>query len=188
MATTGEVYPGSGSTTAETPYDDNAWADPGYVVSDDGNAADITAANYDQNDYSQVLRAYNFDFSGIPSGATINGITVKVNCWYANGAADIVVAQLLDTAGALDGDNKASTPVSMSTDTGSVETFGGAADKWGLSLTDTWVKDADFGVALVTQATADNADVFVDYVTVEIDYTAPAGQNVPEKMFHYLHH
>ena len=35
-----------------------------------------------------------------------------------------------------------------------------------------WVKDADFGVAIGAICSVNNSEVYVDYVTLEIQYTA----------------
>lgn len=180
MSTTGEIFGTAASTTSETPYDDNAWADPTYALTDDSNQASITPANFDTDDYSQVLRVYTFDFSAIPDGSTINGVTCRINCWYADGAASGVVLQLLDTSGTRTGTNQWATPVPWSTSTSTVETEGGSSDTWGLSLTSAWVKNSNFGIGLAVQATADNADVFVNYISLEIDYTGAVTPEVDE--------
>jgi hypothetical protein len=56
-----------------------------------------------------------------------------------------------------------------------IVTKGSSSDLWGNALTEAWVKDADFGVAIGNAATAANTDVNVDYVTIEVFYTAAAG-------------
>lgn len=188
MASTGQVFPTAATSTVEAPWEDNAWADVGNIFADDAATASVTAANFDTGDQTQVLKAYTFDFSGIPAGSTIDGVTVRINAWYANGAGELGLCQLLDTNRAKVGDNHCAVPVALTNDDTTIITEGGAADTWGNALNLAWVQDADFGVALGVEATEDNCDCFVDYVTMEIDYTAPAGQNVPEKMYHYMHH
>lgn len=145
----------------------------GNITADDTSYALITAATYDSPDQSYLLLAKGFDFSSIPDGSTINGITVVVRAWYANGTNSGDHIRLLDTAGAAAGTNKWSTPQALTTSQANY-TLGGASDLWGNSLTAAWVKDADFGVALGFAATGANSDVFVDFVTIDIDYTAPA--------------
>lgn len=169
MATTGEVFPTSGTSVAESPWLDNAWTTPGAVAADDGSVAYVTATTFDSNDQTYVLKASGFDFSAL-YGATINGVTVRVNA-YGDGDSALDLCQLLDTTGAKVGTNKCATQVALPTTTSNVVTLGGAADLWGNALTDTWVMNSNFGVALGAKATAANAQVFVDYVTIEIDYT-----------------
>jgi hypothetical protein len=175
MATTGPKYPTVADTSRTPPHSDNNWNDETNIYADDGNNASITAAQYDTDDQSYLLRAQGFDFSEIPDGATINGVTAVINTWYANGSVSIDYCHLLDTSGNPVGDNHCATPVALTTTDTDTVTEGGASDKWGNSLTDTWVKNANFGVALGFIATGDNADVFVDYVTLEIDYTESSG-------------
>jgi len=176
MATAGPAFPTAAVTAAESPWLDNDWTTPGNVVSDDGTTASCTAASYDSPDQTFVLKATGFDFSAIPDGSTINGVTCRVNAWFASGqgSGSLDLCQLLDVAAAKVGTNQCSTPVALTTTTSTVITKGSASDQWGNSLTAAWVKDPDFGVALGVLATAANADVFIDYVTLEIDYTAAA--------------
>src|SRR3990167_2051890 len=175
MATTGEKPPTLGESISEAPWSDNAWTTPTNIYADDGNTASITATSYDTNDQSRVLKATGFDFSAIPANSTIDGVIVRVNTWYANGTVSIDLAQLLDTTKARVGTNQYATPEALATPDTSLKTVGGATDKWGNSLTPAWVKDADFGVGLGFLATGADADVFVDYVTIEVYYTPPSG-------------
>jgi len=168
MSTTGEVYPQSAATASENPWDDNDWTTPTYVYSDDGNTASVTPANFDTDDHTWVLKAYNFDFSGIPAGATIDGVICRINAWYADGTGSLNLCQLLDTGLSKVGTNHCATPVALTTDDTTIITEGGSSDTWGNSLTDTWVKNSNFGVALGVIATQDNCDCFIDYVTLEV--------------------
>ena len=53
-----------------------------------------------------------------------------------------------------------------------METLGGSTETWGNSLTDTWVNDADFGVAIGVLQDSNNQDVYLDYIAVDVYYTA----------------
>lgn len=172
MSTTNQVYPASATTVAETPWDDNTWSNPTNVYSDDGNNASVTAASFDFTDVTYVLKAYNFNFSAIPDGSTINGVTCRFNAWYANGSGSVNLCQLLDTSLAKVGTNQCETPVALTTNNATVITKGSSSDLWGNELTAAWVKNSNFGVALGCVATANDCDVFIDYVTLEIEYTA----------------
>ena len=175
MATTGEVYPGSATSTVEAPWEDNVWLTEGYIVSDDAAYANVVAASFDEGDQTQVIKAYTFDFSGIPEGATIDGVICRVNCFYANGGVYIDLMQLLDADRAKVGTNQFSTPEELEGGTDYIVTGGASDDLWGNVLTLEWVQDSDFGVALGFAAKDDNADVFVDYVTLEVYYTEGEG-------------
>lgn len=134
MATTGQVFPGSVLSVSETGYADEAWVNPGNVTADDTSYAAVTAATFDSPDETHVLKAYNFNFSAIPDGSTINGVTMRLRAWYANGTASIVLAQLLDTARARAGTNQYATFQALTTSEATY-TKGGAADLWGNALT-----------------------------------------------------
>ena len=164
------MFPTAGTTTNESPWLDEVWVTPGNVVADDATTASVTAATFDSPDQTAVLKATGFDFTAIPDGSTIVGVTANINTYYAAGTASLDLCQLLDTSGAKVGTNQAATPVVMSTVTTTVITEGGPTDLWGNALDAAWVKDPDFGIALGCLATAANADVFVDYVTLEVTY------------------
>src|SRR3990170_343 len=173
MATTGAKYPTAAVTVSEAPWSDNDWTTPGNIYADDGATANVTAATFDSPDQTFVLKAYTFDFSAIPGGSTIDGVICVVNCWYANGSVSIDLMQLLDTSRAKVGTNQCAAPVALGTGTGGTVTKGSSSDKWGNLFTAAWVKNSNFGVSLGFLATGNNADVFVDYVTLEVYYTPP---------------
>lgn len=175
MATTGAKFPTLGTSVSESPWSDNAWTTPTNIYSDNAETANVTASTYDNGDQTYVLKATGFDFSEIPDDATILGVECKVNAWYRSGtgAASMDLLQLLDASRAKVGTNQCSSAVALTTTNTTIITKGGAADLWGNELTPAWVKDADFGVAIGILATANNSDVDVDYVTLEITYSAP---------------
>ena len=177
MTSTGQIFPTAAVTAAESPWLDNDWTTPANVTADDGNTANVTAASYDSPDQTFVLKTYAFDFSAIPDGSTIVGVTCRVNAWYRSGqgSGSLDLLQLLDVSRAKVGTNQCATPVPLTTTNTTIITKGSASDLWGNVLTAAWVKDPDFGVAIGILATAANADVDVDYVTLEIEYTAPPG-------------
>ena len=174
-ATTGQVYPTLGTTAAESPWLDNDWVTPTNIYSDDTATANVTSAQYDSPDQTYVLKATGFNFSAIPDGSTINGITARINAFYRSGqgSGSMDLCQLLDISRAKVGTNNCSTPTALTTTTSTIITKGGATDKWGNTLTTAWIKDPDFGIAMGVLATAANADVDIDYVSLEIDYTPP---------------
>lgn len=157
MSSTGNVFPGTGENNAGIGA--TAWTNPGNVVSD--NATDATCA---AGASSQYLIARNFGFT-VPSIATINGITVRVEASEHSGGTESLNARLQDDSAALIGSSKANT---ISGTGKSVYTYGGTADVWGATLTPTILNDADFGVRLwFTTA----HDVRVDFVTLAVEYT-----------------
>lgn len=174
MASTGAKLPTSGTSVSASPWSDNAWTSPGNVTAIDSTYASVTAATFDTNDQTHRLRCTGFDFSAIPDGSTINGISVTIhNADYANGSGSIDLAQLVEGGTPL-GNNKYSTPQALTT-TPTDYSLGGTSDLWGATLTAAIVKSATFGIDLGCLATANNSDVFIDAVEITVEYTAPAG-------------
>ena len=176
MSTTGAVFSTTSQAISETPWSDDAWTTPNNILADDAATANVTAASFDNNDQTYVLKAYGFNFNSIPDGSTINGVICKVNAWYrgGQGSGSFDLMQLLNTSKAKVGTNQCATVVALASNNTTVITKGSATDLWGNALTAAWVKNSNFGVAMGILATAANADVDIDYVTLDIDYTAPS--------------
>src|SRR3989344_9081778 len=96
--TTGQVYPSLGTTVSEPPWSDNTWDTPANIYTDDGTNAEVTAPSYDNGDQTFVLKATGFDFSTIPDGSTINGITARINSYYSAGSGSIDLCQLFNVS------------------------------------------------------------------------------------------
>ena len=178
MATQGPLFPGTVANliNAATLENKDAWANPTNVVSDNATEASITASTYDSPDISQLLVCSNFGFT-IPSGATIDGITVEIDrrSIIASSGKDFRVQIATGTGfGDLVGDNKA-VPATIWPTSSAVATYGGAADTWNAGLTDPFVNASDFSIMISCQANIANADVGIDFVRVTINYTASGG-------------
>lgn len=172
MATVGPVFPTAASAVNAAP-ESIAWAGAvTNVFSDNGVEATVTAATFDADAISQQLRAVTFDFSSIPDGSTIDGITVAIERRFIVGGAVDNRVQLQTAGGSFVGDNKASATAWPSTV--GIATYGGAADTWNAGLTAAQVKTSTFGVVLSVKATAANTDIGVDFIRMTIDYTAPS--------------
>lgn len=186
MATAGPNAPGTmandsavGSHTWSTPNNSKV-SDNTYTTSSASFAADT---NY--------LKATNFGFA-IPSGATINGVSVSFERKKVVGAPNSVLDSVvkLVKGGTVSGTNKSAGATWNNTE-GTV-TFGGAADLWGLTLTDTDVNASTFGVVLsatMAAITGKSACVaYVDFISITIDYTAGGGGgglSIPVAMHSY---
>lgn len=170
MATSGPRYPATVATEIG-PSGDNDWVTPGNVSANDGSEASITAASYDNLDHSYRLKATNFGFDAdIPDGATINGITVEIE----QRALSLSMAQdqevrLYDSTSTLVGDDKKA--AGGWPDITTIAVYGGAADMWNSGLDAADIRSANFGVAHIVAATANNADIFIDFIRVTVDYT-----------------
>ena len=161
-------YPGTIGTQSINPEDDNDWVNPSNIGADDAAYASVVAPQFDTGDITYRLKAQNFGFT-IPTG-TIDGIKVEIERYNDAGETgkDYRV-QLLDADGNLVGDNKAAVGDWETTPT--IKSYGGATDKWSASPTVAMVNDADFGVVLSAEATADNADIYVDFIRITIYYS-----------------
>lgn len=162
MPGTGNTFPGVGENNAAIGA--TAWTTPGNVTSDD--AADATCNTANSSNY---LVARDFNFTGIPVGATITGVTVRVEASEHTTGNENLNAQLQDDTGTLIGSSKSQ---AISGTTKAVYTYGASNDLWGATITRATVTNANFGVRLwFTTA----HDVRIDFVTVAVEY-AVGGQ------------
>ena len=171
MATQGPLFPTAAVNNSVAPENTEAWVNPTNVGADDTSEAVITAATYDSPDISQQLVTSGYGFT-IPTGSTIDGITVEIMRRNSVGAASDNRVQLRNESGTLVGTNKADTALDWPT-TEALKTYGGGADTWTASPTVAMVNDPDFGVVLSVQADAANTDIQVDFIRVTITYTEP---------------
>ncbi len=186
MATAGPNAPGTMANDAAVGTD--SWGTPNNAkVSDNSYAIAVASSTSDSN----YLKATNFGFA-IPSGATINGVSVSIERYFSttpNSAKDKVVK--LVKGGTVSGDNKADTGTNWpSTDT--AKTYGGAADLWGLTLTDTDTNASTFGVVLQIAKTISDgktaSNAYVDFISITITYTeggGGGGLSIPVAMHSY---
>ncbi|MGD9116291.1 MAG: PKD domain-containing protein [Dehalococcoidia bacterium] len=142
--------------------------DPERAYADGGWPGSATAEN------NQTHYYYGYDFSAIPSGATIDGITVRLdargNSSWPNGSftVDLSWNEGYDwtTVGYTAGDF---------TDSEATYTVGGSTDTWG----HTWTRDEivnDLEVRLTAAVSGGSwASVNLDWVPVEVCYSTAAG-------------
>ena len=178
----GPLSPTAASTALSAPYDDNDWnsGSASAITTDDTTYVGCTAATYDTNRFTYLLKAQGFGFT-IPSNATILGVEAKIIKYCAAGTAIDGLVQLLNASGALFGSSLASASNWAGSMTES--TYGGSTNMWGLNtstLTPAIVNDADFGIALSAKATADNTDVYVDYMSLKVFYSVGSQFNTNE--------
>lgn len=167
MADTGAVSPGT--LANDSAVGTSAWTNPSKAsTNNESYAAVNTGASSVTTNY---LKATNFDFSTIPSGATIDGITVSINRNTADGSGvqDSVIR--LVVGGTVSGDNKSAGAFWTWNIMDTTVNFGGSSDTWGLSLSDTEVKSSDFGVVLSASVGAFES-ALVDHITMTVYYTA----------------
>ncbi len=158
MSSTGNKFP-----TAAVNVDragNTAWTNPGNVVSD--NATDATVVV--PSDY---LVTSGYDFSAVPDGAEIKGVTVRVEASESgSGTSDYIPQLHSDTTPTLIGSPK--TAVGVSGTTKVISTTGSTSDLWGATLTPAIVKAAGFGVSIWSTDTVNT--LAIDFVTIAIEY------------------
>lgn len=173
MATAGPNAPGTMASDSAVGF--HVWGTPNNAKVSDNTYATIFASSTGD---SQYLKATNFGFA-IPSGATINGVSVAVerdrNVSLGNSIAEKSIK--LVKGGTVSGNDKSTGAAWPNTE--ATITYGGAADLWGLTLTDTDINASTFGVvvqaAFTVIAPKGICDAYVDLITITIDYTTGGG-------------
>jgi hypothetical protein len=157
VASTGNIFPGAAVNVDRS--GNTAWGTPGNATADDG--ADTTAAV--PTDYL-VTSSYGFT---IPDGATILGVTVRVEASETGSGSSNYIPQLQsDTTPTLIGAAKSAVTVSGSTKV--ISTNGGVTDTWSATLTPAIVNAAGFGVSIWSTDTTNT--LAVDFITIAIEY------------------
>lgn len=168
MATTGPKYPGTVEDDASVGT--ASWTSPSNAAADDGVSA-VASLFVEQSHY---IVARNFDFSSIPSGATIDSVVVSVKRDGSSGNVKDVVVKLWQ-AGPV-GDNHA---VTASYWGGPAESVGYSGfGTWGLTLDWDDPQSVDFGVCISVENDSGGALPAIDVITMEILYT-PAADDPP---------
>lgn len=186
MATTAWKFLGTGATSEGSTQTGRGWDDFGngdwdatQLGAQDGSYAyhQLTAANH----LTDFGVAYNFGFTGsdVPSGATIDGIEVRLqNCNTSNGGRYCLLNSALLTTNAgsstTGSDTKDATPFAD----GDAQDLvcGGPSSTWGASISQSDVVSSNFGV--VVQFIRSNGDdgnstgCRIDSVEMRIHYTA----------------
>jgi hypothetical protein len=158
-----------------------AWYQPDRAKANDGS---YTSATVMDPFTSHYLKATNFGFT-IPTGATINGITVEIeeqDPADSNTINDSVV-RIIKADGALGTENKAKATKWTSATT--YITYGANNDLWGESWDYSAINDTDFGVVLSATDAGMFGQMFVDHIQITITYTAGASTSVPVIMHQY---
>ena len=167
------ALPQSATTVQIDPHLDDDWVNPTNVTDEGSNDASITSQSFDNGDQSYILKAYNFDFSGIPGGATIVGIEVIINgrC-SANNNHTVDYVRTLNANNNPYGDDKGSTNPQNLQQVAADYTWGTSSDMWGRTSIDIdSVQSSNFGVGFGVLSNQNNADVHSDYVKITVHYT-----------------
>lgn len=157
---------------------DTGFKTAGAVVSQT-NFTNFTTTRLASSDNSYATTGGGFDgvgvistFAfGIPSGATIDGIEVTVEAKVGFATVAIVLSLSWNA-----GTNFTSTKTNSAGTTEATDTYGGAADTWGRTWSDTELSDANFQLKIDPANSA--FTISIDQVRAKVYYTAGGLVNV----------
>lgn len=176
MASTGILYPSSGTSVSSNPYDDRAWSNPQNIQAASGYTI---ASNFNDPQRTHILTAKGFGVS-IPAGQIILGVTVQlIDLKSSRAGVEAELIQFLNTSGSRVGNNIIPSPVTMSS-SATTYTFGGPTELGGLELTRDWVVNSNFGIGFGALGTKEEDSPQLTRVSIEIEYgspPAPLGNN-----------
>lgn len=158
------------------------WQNPTNIFSSNNvwsNASQVSGCVADK--FSHYLNATEFGFA-IPTGSTINGITVTFESHgdkFSESTAFWVVSLLKE--GVVTGSNLGGAGNFMPDFTDDTTTFGSSSNLWGTTWSAEEINENDFGMVLQAGLSGDGACVtaLVDHVTITIDYTGPTSCLIP---------
>lgn len=169
MATAGPNFPGTSANRTGTGT--VAWANPSNANADDGSRTTATATPISDRQ-TNYLYCSNFSFS-IPSGSTINGITVTIEKQLetTTTATDTIVSIVKadNSIGSTNYKKAGNWPTPLT-----VFTYGGVSDLWGETWSYSDINDVDFGIVIsgrVAGGFKSSGYLHIDYVKISIDYT-----------------
>ncbi len=143
----------------------NAYAsDNAYAV--DTNSGTGTSSSYTSTAKDRHL-FYNYTF-GLPSGATILGIQVRLEAKVDSTAGSPKMYVQLSPDGGTTWTTAKSTATLSRTDT--VYTLGGASDLWSRTWTESQLSDTNFRVRVIDVATNISRDFSLDQIAVQVTY------------------
>lgn len=159
----------------DTSIGSQSWQNPTNIYSSNNVYAGQTGPNSVIYNY---LKATNFGFT-IPSGATIDGIKVEVECSGAPAANTFPKEYSIKIVkgGIIGGTNKANTANTLPQYVDAYVTYGGSTDEWGLSWTYSDINASNFGIAFSVSVDWDKApvSVLVDHIRITVYYTEGGG-------------
>lgn len=173
MATSGPLFPTTGADDATVGT--AAWTNPANITADDGVVATVALGNTVTSHY---IKGTGFNFA-IPTGATINGITVEVKAHNAeaagNGDKDSSIK--LIKAGTIAGTDKSTGTIWGSNTPLAYRTYGSASDLWGQTWTPADINAANFGAAIsaIDNANITGSNFHIDAMRITITYTPTTG-------------
>jgi hypothetical protein len=174
-ATSGPNFAGtsgtSGTCNGTTTF---CWSNPGNITANDGVKAQVGLG---ASGASNELQGTNFGFA-IPTGSTINGITVEIWKQALTGPGnptDVDVTIL--KGGVATGTNLGHTGAGNGwLSAGAIDTYGGVSNLWGTTWAPADINSTSFGVRIscVEWTGGATTTAAVDFIRITITYTPPA--------------
>ena len=157
MVDTGWTLPGALDSSSN-------FTDPSNLLLEDGNWGQIT-------DVDAWAQYDTFGFS-IPAGATINGVEVRIKSYDTGGSGTTEIR--LCKAGTVQGDSNLINTPNTSPEVWQTA-VGGSSDKWSLTLTESDVENAGFGLRVIEES---ETVPRIDAVQMKVYYTTAVTHNL----------
>jgi hypothetical protein len=178
QASSGTGYNGCAGNAPVTSSsgDNNGFeVNPGLACADGGgNAYDENSGTSTTSSCSSTARDRHdfYDYGiNLPSGATVDGITVRLDAWVdGTFGSPFMCVELSWNGGA--SWTAAKTTSTLGTAEASF-TLGGASDGWGRTWSATEMSDSNFRLRVTNVAGSSFRDFSLDWVAVDVAYTAP---------------
>ncbi len=174
MASEGPLLPTAAANDATVGSID--WTNPTNALTNNGTYATVAGANT-----SRYLALTGFGFAS-QTGVT-DGITARAELSKVNGGSESSIKLIV--GGTITGNDKSTGALLNDADT--VHTYGGAADKWGVTgLAPADVAASNFGFGISTVGAGAAANRRCDYADMTHTYTAVAVSSPKAVMFFSL--
>lgn len=135
------------------------------------------SVSLDDNQISRYLKATGFGFA-IPTGSTINGITVQVERRAQSSDRIKDSSVRIVKGGVIGTTNKANTSSFWDNNADVIATYGSTSDLWGQTWTVNDINDSNFGVVFAVKkdtTAGSNTSAFVDHIKITVSYTEAPG-------------
>lgn len=133
----------------------------------DSNSGTGTSTNCTGSDKDKH-RYYNYDLP-VPSGATINGVEVRLDAKVDNSSnTPIMCVQLSWDGGTTWTSAKSTSDLSTSENS---YILGGSSDNWGHSWTDSQLNNSNFRLRITNVASSISRDFYLDWAAVKVHYS-----------------
>ena len=162
-----------GTATNDNSFGTMAWANPGNITASDDSVSHVENT-YAGSSNSNYLKGTNLGLADgdIPAGATIDGIEVRfeIRDWIDGDPSTVQSCRLVKADGSIGTTDRASDDDIPSSD--AYISKGGASDLWGETLSDSDVKDSDFGFVIAVTMPEQWNEANVDNFQVKVYYSA----------------